>query len=76
VGDSARAAINESRYSVAFGKEQVMKTLMRLIKDEQGTETLEWGLVCGLIVIGGIIAIASIGPKVTAMWNNVDAAIK
>jgi Flp pilus assembly pilin Flp len=53
-----------------------MKTLIHLIKDEQGTETLEWGLVCGLIVIGGIIAIASIGPKVTAMWNNVDAAIK
>jgi Flp pilus assembly pilin Flp len=53
-----------------------MKSFIRFLKDEQGTETLEWGLVCGLIVIGGIIAIASIGPKVTAMWSNVDAAIK
>ena len=53
-----------------------MKTLVRLFKEEQGTETLEWGLVCGLIVIGAIVAITSIGPKVTAMWNNVDSAIK
>jgi len=53
-----------------------MKALIGFFRDERGTETLEWGLVCGLIVIGAIVAIASIGPKVTAMWNNVDAAIK
>jgi len=53
-----------------------MKTLARLFKDESGTETLEWGLVCGLIVIGAIVAITSIGPKVKAMWDNTDAAIK
>jgi len=53
-----------------------MNTLIRLLKDEHGTETLEWGLVCGLIVIGAIVAITSIGPKVTAMWTNMDAAIK
>ena len=39
-----------------------MKTLIRLIKDESGTETLEWGLVCGLIVVGAITAITLIGP--------------
>jgi len=50
--------------------------LARLVREEQGTETLEWGLVCGLIVIGAIVAITSIGPKVTAMWTNMDAAIK
>jgi pilus assembly protein Flp/PilA len=55
----------------------VMKSILaRLVRDEQGTETLEWGLVCGLIVIGAIVAITSIGPKVKAMWTNVDTAIK
>jgi len=53
-----------------------MKALLRFIRDEQGTETLEWGLVCGLIVLGAIVALASIGPKVTGMWNNLDTAIK
>ena len=52
-----------------------MKTLIRLVKDEHGTETLEWGLVCGLIVVGAIVAITSIGPKVTAMWDNVNSKI-
>ena len=32
-------------------------------------------LVCGLIVVGAIVAIASIGPKVKTMWDNTDKAI-
>jgi Flp pilus assembly pilin Flp len=48
----------------------------RLVREETGTETLEWGLVCGLIVIGAIVAITAIGPKVSSMWTNVDNAIK
>lgn len=43
--------------------------------DEQGTETLEWGLVCGLIVIGAIAAISLIGPKVSGMWNSINNKI-
>ena len=50
--------------------------LAKLVREEQGTETLEWGLVCGLIVVGAIVAITAIGPKVAAMWTNVDTAIK
>jgi Flp pilus assembly pilin Flp len=45
------------------------------IRDEQGTETLEWGLVCGLIVVGAIVAITAIGPKITDMWNDVNNEI-
>ena len=47
----------------------------RLAKDERGTETLEWGLVCGLIVVGAITMIALIGPKVTDMWNDLNNKI-
>ena len=47
----------------------------RFVRDERGTETLEWGLVCGLIVVGAITAIALIGPKVTDMWNDVNNSI-
>ncbi|CAN5381421.1 hypothetical protein BH09PLA1_BH09PLA1_30590 [soil metagenome] len=54
---------------------RLSNALLRLAREEQGTETLEWGLVCGLIVIGAIAAIALIGPKVTTMWNNVNTAI-
>jgi Flp pilus assembly pilin Flp len=52
-----------------------MKSIISFLKNESGTETLEWGLVCGLIVVGAITAIALIGPKVTNMWNDVNNQI-
>ena len=51
------------------------KLLIQFLKDERGTETLEWGLVCGLIVVGAITAIALIGPKVSDIWNDVNNEI-
>ena len=47
----------------------------RFFRDDSGTETLEWGLVCGLLVIGAIVAIKAIGPKITDMWNDVNEAL-
>ena len=52
-----------------------VKKIRRFWADESGTETLEWGLVCGLLVIGAIAALALIGPKVTDMWNDVNNEI-
>jgi Flp pilus assembly pilin Flp len=52
-----------------------MRTVLAFWKDEAGTETLEWGLVCGLIVVGAITALALIGPKVTDMWNDMNNQI-
>ena len=52
-----------------------MRKLIAFLSDDRGTETLEWGLVCGLIVLGAITAIGFIGPKVTSMWNNVNNKI-
>ena len=54
---------------------RIATILARLARDERGTETLEWGLVCGLIVVGAITMIALIGPKVTDMWNDVNNEI-
>ena len=51
------------------------KIVGRILSEEQGTETLEWGLVCGLIVIGAIAAMTIIGPKVKATWDKVSAAL-
>jgi pilus assembly protein Flp/PilA len=51
------------------------KIVARLMREEQGTESLEWGLVAGLIVVGAIVAIVAIGPKVKKMWDDTSAAI-
>jgi Flp pilus assembly pilin Flp len=52
-----------------------MRKLVAFLMDESGTETLEWGLVCGLIVVGAITAMALIGPKVNDMWNDMNNQI-
>jgi Flp pilus assembly pilin Flp len=54
---------------------KILTAIRRFVAAEQGTESLEWGLVCGLIVVGAIVAITAIGPKVTKMWNDTSAAI-
>ena len=51
------------------------QSVRAFVRDERGTETLEWGLVCGLLVVGAITAITLIGPKVTKMWNDLNAKI-
>ena len=52
-----------------------MRKLIAFLKDDAGTETLEWGLVCGLIVVGALAAITLIGPKITGMWNELNNGI-
>ena len=54
---------------------RALRHVVGFLNDERGTETLEWGLVCGLIVVGAIVAISAIGPKVKTYWTNANAAI-
>ena len=42
------------------------------LKDEAGGEVLEYALIAGLIVVGAIVAITSVGTKVAAKWQSVD----
>ncbi len=54
----------------------IAKAVRQFLHDDAGTEVLEWGLVCGLIVVGAIAAISIIGPKVTGIWNSSAAKIE
>src|SRR5262249_20681546 len=65
--------VGSQKRSIVMAK--ICSSIVRFIRDESGTETLEWGLVCGLIVVGAITAIALIGPKVSDMWNDVNNEI-
>lgn len=55
---------------------RTLRALGEFLSDERATETLEWSLVCGLIVVGSIVAIKAIAPKVKTMWLNVNASLK
>jgi Flp pilus assembly pilin Flp len=53
----------------------LLKTITRLIKDEQGGEVLEYALIAGLIVVAAIAVIGSVGTKVLARWQAIDAGL-
>jgi Flp pilus assembly pilin Flp len=49
--------------------------LNRLLRDERGGEVLEYSLVAGLIIIGAIGVIKSVGTKVLARWQSLNSSL-
>ncbi|MDB5297414.1 MAG: hypothetical protein JWO31_3397 [Phycisphaerales bacterium] len=47
----------------------------RLATDDTGGEVLEYALIAGLIVVGAIVAIKSVGTKVLARWTSLNASV-
>ena len=47
----------------------------RLLIDERGGEVLEYALIAGLIVVAAIAVIGSVGTKVLARWNSLNASM-
>jgi pilus assembly protein Flp/PilA len=55
---------------------KAMKNLVaKLVRDEQGGEVLEYALIAGLIVVAAIAVIGSVGTKVLARWNSLNASM-
>ncbi len=52
--------------------------LLRFIKEEEGTETVEWAIMIGLIAVASIAVIVGIGTwvngKFTALSNALQAS--
>jgi len=51
---------------------EVMK---RLITDEKGLETVEYAIIAGLIVVGVIVTITSIGTYVAQKFEALESAL-
>lgn len=52
-----------------------MNKLLNLWSDERGGAVMEYALIAGLIIIGCITLIGSIGTKVLARWSSVDSSM-
>jgi pilus assembly protein Flp/PilA len=48
-----------------------MKTILRFLRDERGTETAEWAIVGGLILVAAVAAITTVGTQVNRVFNEV-----
>ena len=53
-----------------------MKNLFnRFVREEDGQDLIEYGLLVGIITVGCIVAIQAIGPKVGSYFSNLNAAL-
>ncbi|GAC1467864.1 MAG: hypothetical protein PVSMB1_16800 [Gemmatimonadaceae bacterium] len=46
--------------------------LARFIREDEGQDLVEYGLLAGLITAAAIIAITAIGPKVSAYFTTLN----
>ena len=49
-----------------------MEQVKRFIRDEQGLETVEYAIILGLIVVGTILLVQSIGARVLNAFQGAD----
>ena len=49
------------------------RLISRLIKDTEGQDLIEYGLLVGIITIGAIVSINAIGPAVARYFSSLAA---
>jgi pilus assembly protein Flp/PilA len=53
-----------------------MKTLLsRLVREESGQDLIEYGLLIGIITVGVVASITTIGGQVATFFSNLVSAI-
>ncbi|MHC4387074.1 MAG: Flp family type IVb pilin [Planctomycetota bacterium] len=52
-----------------------MEMLKRFFKDERGLETVEYAIIAGLIVVGTIATVVSIGAWVNTKFTALDTGL-
>lgn len=53
-----------------------MKSLFdRFVREEEGQDLIEYGLLIGIITIACIVSIQEIGPKVGSYFSNLNATL-
>ena len=48
---------------------------MQLVRDEQGQDLIEYGLLVGIITVGAVTAIVAIGPKVADYFADLNTVL-
>jgi pilus assembly protein Flp/PilA len=71
-GKCPRAALG---VYLEFTMQKISNTLVKVLKDEQGGEVLEYALIAGLIVVAAIAVIGSVGTKVLARWGSLNSSM-
>ena len=52
-----------------------MRRCITLLADERGGEVIEYALIAGLVIVGAIAVIGTVGGKVLARWTSVNGSL-
>ena len=53
----------------------MMALFRTFLRDETGQDLIEYGLLLGIITLGVLVAMNSIGPKIVAYFVNTEAIL-
>jgi len=53
-----------------------MRIFRRLMVDQEGATSVEYGLILALIFLAMIVGVASVGTTTSGMWNNVSSEVR
>jgi len=54
---------------------KVINLFNRFVREEEGQDLIEYGLLIGIITIACIVSIGLIGPKVGSYFSNLNATL-
>jgi pilus assembly protein Flp/PilA len=68
--------IRKLTVSQCSGEESMKHLVQAFVRDEQGQDLIEYGLLVGVITVGAIVSIQAIGPKVATYFSNLNTKLK
>jgi Flp pilus assembly pilin Flp len=51
------------------------RLFVRIWRDEEGGESIEYAMTLGFLALGGYALVKSVGGKVVEMWHQIDTAL-
>ena len=52
-----------------------LKTLARLLKNENGATAIEYGLIAALVSVAAVAALQLVGTNLTAVFNSIAGSL-
>ncbi len=54
---------------------QVVRSIQRFVRDEEGVTAIEYGLIAALIAVFIIAALQAVGGSLTSVFNAISTAL-
>jgi pilus assembly protein Flp/PilA len=57
------------------GQTEMLRTLLKLLRNEDGATAIEYGLIAALIAVAAVAAMTTVGTNLSATFNSVASQL-